>query len=555
MLKTVVDSGTATAANYGCPTSPARPARPTRTPTPGSSATRREPLDGGLGRLPGRPHLAGLLRLRRHLLGADLERVHVGRATRLRRLRRAREPARALLLLRRARGLGSGATTRPRPTRPRRRPHDVDNDAAGTTAAIDGGGGNTGGYDPDLLRGPGRGEDVPADGSAGEFALIAKLSRAAARAARRAGAAGAAGIAVGSGDDAAVTVPAGRHRDLGRPGRRGRPLPPLDLAAAGDRPQGAGGGALGPGGDGRRAGEAYVQLGLPPAIDEDEAWRSPTASPRVAAEHGVAVLGGDSPRAPRAGPRGHRGRPRPLGRRARPPRRRRAGRPRLRHRRARRRRRRPAPARAARARRARSSPAVGRALRRRQLAPRPRLAAGAALAGGGARAMIDVCDGLGADAGAPRRGQRRPARDRARAVPVAAGVAEVAAAADRRDRACRRRRRGLRAAGDAAAGAARGRGGRSRRTPGPRSRVGRVAPGAGSALRDAAEMSGTRRLRPPSGVRGFRHLRRTRLNSLSFHRISSARRRRRRVVTRIAIRCLARSLRGSFSRGLSLSLA
>jgi thiamine-monophosphate kinase len=70
-------------------------------------------------------------------------------------------------------------------------------------------------------------------------------------------------------------------------------------------------------------------------------------------------------------------------------------------------------------------------LLRRQLEPTPRLDAGRALAAGGARAMIDVSDGLGADARHLAEAGGVGLKIESEALPIAAGVAEVAAAAGR----------------------------------------------------------------------------------------------------------------------------
>jgi thiamine-monophosphate kinase len=76
-------------------------------------------------------------------------------------------------------------------------------------------------------------------------------------------------------------------------------------------------------------------------------------------------------------------------------------------------------------------PELAERARARQLAPEPRLAAGAAIAGAGGKAMIDVSDGLGADAEHLAAASGVGIEIELDRVPVAAGVAEAAAAAGR----------------------------------------------------------------------------------------------------------------------------
>lgn len=260
----------------------------------------------------------------------------------------------------------------------------------------------------------------------GEFALISKLRE------RLEGAGGersavAAEVALGAGDDAAVTVPRGAtvtsvdlavdgvhfRRSTASPraiGHKAAAAALSDLAAMG-----------------ATAGELYVQLGLPDDLDEDACLEIADGIAGVAAAHGVVVLGGDLARAPvlllavtvvghapskdelvtRSGARagdlvcvtGE------LGGAA-------AGLALLE---------RPELAGAV-------APAVATELRTRQLEPQPRLAAGRALAGAGARAMIDVSDGLGADAGHLASASAVRIEIEVELIPIAAGVREVAEA-------------------------------------------------------------------------------------------------------------------------------
>jgi thiamine-monophosphate kinase len=254
----------------------------------------------------------------------------------------------------------------------------------------------------------------------GEFELLAKVRE-------RLGAPGAR-VVLGSGDDAAVTVPGGAtatsvdalvegvhfRRDAATPaqiGHKALATALSDLAAMGAEP-----------------GEAYVVLGAPADVGEEQALELVEGLLALAARTGTTLAGGDVTRAPALtlaitvvghaeGPE-HlvpRSGARPgdalvltgeLGGAA-------AGlqlleRPDL----------------------APGLPAetAGR-LRRRQLEPTPRLAAGRALAAAGARAMIDLSDGLGGDAGHVAAASGARLRIEAASLPLARGLAEVAAAA------------------------------------------------------------------------------------------------------------------------------
>ena len=267
----------------------------------------------------------------------------------------------------------------------------------------------------------------------GEFDLIARLVEMAARAREGAGverSPGAAEIPLGSGDDAAVTVPAGAtattvdaliegihfRREsfpLRSIGAKAMASALSDLAAMGAAP-----------------GEAYVQLGIPDGLDEAACLELGEGLARVAAEHGVEVVGGDVSRAPvlivamtavghaasadglvtRSGAgRGDvvavTGE---LGGAA-------AGLLLLEH---------PELADAL-------DPAVAERLRRRQLEPTARIAAGRGLAEHGATAMIDLSDGLGGDAGHVAAASEAGIAIDLRRLPLQEGVEAVAAAAGR----------------------------------------------------------------------------------------------------------------------------
>jgi thiamine-monophosphate kinase len=235
-------------------------------------------------------------------------------------------------------------------------------------------------------------------------------------------------VRVGMGDDAAVTVPGGatatsvdaivegvhfrrEQASLAQIGRKALATALSDLAAMGAEP-----------------GEAYVVLGVPTGLDEDGCIELIDGIVALAGETGTVLAGGDVTRAPVLTVAmtvvGHAPRAELLVSRGGA----RAGellvltgeiggaaaglllleRPEL-------------------------APAVGAetaaGLRARQLEPHARLGAGGALARAGATAMIDLSDGLGGDA--RRLAEESAARMRIAvgALPLANGVAEIAAAA------------------------------------------------------------------------------------------------------------------------------
>jgi thiamine-monophosphate kinase len=255
----------------------------------------------------------------------------------------------------------------------------------------------------------------------GEFELLAKLRERLPKDGHR--------VKLGSGDDAAVTVPAGATAtsvdaivegvhfrrgevDLGTIGRKALATALSDLAAMGAEP-----------------GEAYVVLGAPADLGEEDLLALLDGMLELAGATGATLAGGDLTRAPvltlaltvvgharaatdfvtRAGARpadlivlsGE------LGGAA-------AGRLLL-----------DDPSLAARV-----APETAERLRARQLDPTPRLRSGRALAAAGATAMIDLSDGLAGDGGHLAAASDVGLEIEAISLPLARGVAEIAAAAD-----------------------------------------------------------------------------------------------------------------------------
>jgi thiamine-monophosphate kinase len=256
----------------------------------------------------------------------------------------------------------------------------------------------------------------------GEFELLARLRERLPPAGRR--------VLVGSGDDAAVTVPGGatatsidalvegvhfrrETAGLAEIGRKALASALSDLAAMG-----------------AEAGEAYVAVGVPTDLDEEGCLELFDGIAALAAATATTLAGGDVTRSPVLSLAltvvGHAAAPEALVTRAGA----RPGdalvltgeiggaaaglmlleRPEL---------------------AASVDDATAAGLRRRQLDPTPRLAAGQALAAAGARAMIDLSDGLAGDAAHLARAGGVGVRIDASDLPLAAGVAEIAGAAGR----------------------------------------------------------------------------------------------------------------------------
>jgi len=236
-----------------------------------------------------------------------------------------------------------------------------------------------------------------------------------------------AGVRVGSGDDAAVVEPRSRASattiDAIVEGVHFT-LPEFPLEAVGRKAMAASLSDLAA--MGAEAGEAYVALGAPEGLDPDRLLAVGDGLAEAAERHGVAVVGGDVTRAPglslcvacvgyeppggrlitRAGARpgdalvvtGELG----------------GGAAALRL---------LADGSGADAEPGESAPST---LLARQLDPSPRLAEGRALAAAGARAMIDISDGLGIDAGNLARASGVAISIETEAVPLAEGAAAVA---------------------------------------------------------------------------------------------------------------------------------
>ena len=259
-------------------------------------------------------------------------------------------------------------------------------------------------------------------GVSGEFELIAALRE---RIAQAGADGGSPALVLGSGDDASITVPGGATAtsvDALVEGVHFR-IPPFEARQVGHKALAAALSDLAA--MGAEPGEAYVQLGIPDERGDPELLGLADGLAALAGRLGVAIAGGDVTRAPAllvaVTVVGHaesadrlvrRSGARPgdllavtgeLGGAA-------AGlalleRPELAE---------------------GLDETLAAALRARQLEPEPRLAAGRALAEAGATAMIDISDGLGADAGHLAAAGGVGLEIDLSQLPVQAGVAELA---------------------------------------------------------------------------------------------------------------------------------